>query len=143
MTFEFILGFIIGVIVVSAVLGVVSYFLYKYSVRRAFEEWREKELSREVERSLNAQRAIVKGQISEKLFPVISKQFGNVADFRFVGDPIDYVVFQGLSDQQSVNAKVDIKFVEIKTGSSKLNVSEKLVKDAVENGRVSWEEVHL
>ena len=143
MTFEFILGFIIGVIVVSAVLGVVSYFLYKYSVRRAFEEWREKELSREVERSLNAQRAIVKGQISEKLFPVISKHFGNVADFRFVGDPIDYVVFQGLSDQQSVNAKVDIKFVEIKTGSSKLNVSEKLVKDAVENGRVSWEEVHL
>ncbi len=143
MTFEFILGFIIGVIIVSAVLGVVSYFLYKYSVRRAFEEWREKELSREVERSLNAQRAIVKGQISEKLFPVISKQFGNVADFRFVGDPIDYVVFQGLSDQQSVNAKVDIKFVEIKTGSSKLNVSEKLVKDAVENGRVSWEEVHL
>jgi predicted Holliday junction resolvase-like endonuclease len=139
MTSGFIIGLMLGSIIISAVSGATFYFLFKNYIRR----WKEKELSKEVDRALNAQRSIVKGQISEELFPMVSRRFGDVADFRFVGDPIDYVVFQGLSEQSDANIKINIKFVEVKTGSARLNLSEKLVKDAVENKRVSWEEVRL
>lgn len=139
MTSGFIVGLMLGSIIISAVSGATFYFLFKNYIRR----WKEKELSKEVDRALNAQRSIVKGQISEELFPMVSRRFGDVADFRFVGDPIDYVVFQGLSEQSDANIKINIKFVEVKTGSARLNLSEKLVKDAVENKRVSWEEVRL
>ncbi len=142
MTAAFVFDLIIGIVIAAAILGVAFYFIFRYLARRNFEEWKTKELSKEIERALNAQRSVVKGQISEKLFPMIAERFGDIADFRFIGDPIDYVVFQGLSSAGSGNS-LNIKFIEVKTGSSKLNLSEKLVKDAVENKRVSWEEIHL
>lgn len=139
----FVSGIIIGVIAVSIILGTIFYFFSRRYARVTFERWKQEELSKEIARALNAQRSIVKGQVSEKLFPLVTRRFGDVADFRFVGDPIDYVVFQGLSDKDSVNGKIHIKFIEVKTGSSKLNLSERLVKDAVENKRVSWDEIRL
>ena len=58
-------------------------------------------------------------------------------DARFLGSPVDFVVFAGLRETDEVS---EIVFVEVKTGRSKLSRREQSVRQAVEEGRVSWRE---
>ncbi len=138
-------GILIGLISAAAVLSALFYFLYRKKAEALFGAWKEKEMSRELARSLTAQRSTIKGRISEQLFPILARKEGNLSDFRFLGSPIDYVVFDGLA---SVNGdsggQISIKFVEIKsTKDSALTYTEKAVRDAVAAKRVSWEEIYL
>jgi hypothetical protein len=54
---------------------------------------------------------------------------------RFVGDPVDFVVFDGLSDGYVHR----VVFVEVKTGNAELNGNERRVKSAVIDRCVEWE----
>jgi predicted Holliday junction resolvase-like endonuclease len=138
---DFLAGLVIGMAIVAGVLTVIFYFLVKYLARRAFENWKEKELNKQVSNALQIQRPIIKGKISEQLFPILYKKFGNLSDFRFLGNPVDYVSFDGLSEaREGIDTKVNVRFIEIKTGNASLSKSEELVKDAVKHGRVSWQE---
>ena len=57
----------------------------------------------------------------------------------FLGQPIDYIVFQGLHED-----KIDrVIFVEVKTGSSKLTKREKSLKETIEKKRVGWKEINI
>ena len=58
----------------------------------------------------------------------------NPRDARFLGGPVDYVVFDGL-EEGSVRRVV---LVEIKTGGATLSSRERLVRDAVQERRVEW-----
>ncbi len=91
--------------------------------------------------ALKAQRSITKGQITEHMLPVM-KEFRdkhNLNDARFVGKPIDYIVFDGLAD----GTDVTVTFVECKTGKSQLNANERSVRDAIDNKRVKWEIIRI
>jgi predicted Holliday junction resolvase-like endonuclease len=58
----------------------------------------------------------------------------NPADCRFLAEPIDMMVFNGLSEN-----KIDkISFVEIKTGASPLNTHQRRVRDAITDHNVKW-----
>jgi predicted Holliday junction resolvase-like endonuclease len=75
------------------------------------------------------------GKIIEKVIPSY-KNFGvPICDCRPLFEPIDMIIFNGLS---MANIK-SITFMEIKTGQSKLNQHQKLVKEAIINGRVSYQ----
>lgn len=63
----------------------------------------------------------------------------NPKDVKFIGSPIDLIVFQGL--QEGLN-RVSIHFIEVKTGSSKLSETQIKIKSAVEDKRVFWEEIN-
>jgi predicted Holliday junction resolvase-like endonuclease len=56
-------------------------------------------------------------------------------DIRFLGTPIDLIVFKGLNGS---GEEVEIVFIEVKTGRSVLSPREKAVKKTVEEKRVSW-----
>lgn len=73
------------------------------------------------------------------LLPEFVSRF-NPRDARFLGTPIDFVVFDGLDEGQQVN---NVVFVEVKTGKSRLSAREKLVREAVLAGRVSYLEMRL
>ncbi len=87
------------------------------------------------------QRAVIKGKISEQVFPMVTNEIKNLSDARFIGDPIDYLVFDGISNES--NNDINIKFIEVKTGDSKLTKREEKVKDAVLNKRVEWREIKI
>lgn len=71
------------------------------------------------------------GQIFEELIP-FSKNFpGDTKNFRFIGDPIDGILFEE-------NA---IKFVEIKMADSILKPRQKKIKELVRQKKVEWVEV--
>lgn len=59
----------------------------------------------------------------------------NPSDARFIGKPVDYIAFSGLSQNDSVD---EILLIEVKTGQSQLNKHEKEIKKAVESGRVRY-----
>ena len=83
--------------------------------------------------------AVRRGQVSEQLAP-FAESFGyDPGDARFLGSPVDFVVFDGLSEGRVR----DIVFVEVKTGRSQLSRREKSVRQAAERGAVSWREFRM
>ena len=58
-------------------------------------------------------------------------------DARFLGQPVDFVVFDGL-DEGDLRR---IVFIEVKTGDSKLTTRERQVRDAIRDGCIEWKQV--
>lgn len=77
--------------------------------------------------------AVKLGKTVEKVIPVLQGFPYDLVDCRPVYDPIDYIVFQGLS--QGALRMVD--FVDVKTGSSALSRVQRQVRDSVNDGRVT------
>jgi len=76
------------------------------------------------------------GKIIEKVIPAYKNFNFPLSDCRFLSEPIDVLVFSGASVM-----KIDhLSFMDIKTGMAKLNKHQRLVKDAVLDGRVTCEE---
>ena len=72
------------------------------------------------------------------LFPAFLSQF-NPKDARFLGTPLDFIVFDGL-DEGDVRRVV---FVEVKTGKASLLSGERRCRDAIEAGRVEYQLLRL
>ncbi len=73
------------------------------------------------------------GKFSEQFFPFIKDYPYDSRGFRFLGSPIDGVQF---NDDKIV-------FVEFKVGSSKLNSSERKIKELVDSKKVYFEEFRI
>jgi predicted Holliday junction resolvase-like endonuclease len=90
--------------------------------------------------ALKRSRSVMRGQATEHLAPYMMDDT-NPKDCRFMGNPVDYVVFDGLSAVTDKTAKEinQIKFVDIKTGKSTLNTAQRRIRDAINEGKVSFE----
>ncbi len=83
---------------------------------------------------------MVAGKATEHLAPLLPGFEFDPRDARFLGSPIDFIVFDGLSEGEVQ----EIVFVEIKTGpSAALSTRERLVREAVDSGRVRFLEVRI
>jgi predicted Holliday junction resolvase-like endonuclease len=88
------------------------------------------------ERSERGAVSVNLGKILEKIAPVFEGFQYKPRDCRALFEPIDYLVFRGLSTKGRVDS---LAFVEIKTGGATLNDHQKQIREAVEAGRVGWE----
>ena len=79
-------------------------------------------------------RAVLNGQLSEQLAPFFPDFPAHPTEIRFIGQPVDYIAFNG-SSQGTIS---DISFIEIKTGSSTLSPVEKALKDAIEKKKIKY-----
>ena len=86
-----------------------------------------------VQRSL----AVTAGKVYEQVVPYLPDFPFNPKDVRFLGSPVDFVVFDGLSDGHVAR----VVFVEVKTGGAELSTRERHVRDAVLDARVEWYEL--
>lgn len=84
-------------------------------------------------------KSVIVGKVTEHIVPYLPEFRYNPKDARFIGSPIDFLVFDGL-DQEAL---VHIVFVEVKTGSSALSKRERQVRDAIRDGRIRWEELRV
>jgi predicted Holliday junction resolvase-like endonuclease len=101
-----------------------------------FQQWK-KEHEQSIRRdAIQRSQAVTLGRITEHFVPYLPDFDYNPKDARFLGSPIDFVVFDGLSEGQVKN----IVFVEVKTGVSALSTRERRIRDAVQSGRVLWQE---
>lgn len=81
--------------------------------------------------------AVTAGKVLEQLVPYLPEFAFNPKDARFLGSPVDFVVFDGLSD----GVVRQVVFVEVKTGNAELSRRERQVRDAVEARQVVWAEI--
>ncbi len=88
-----------------------------------------------IQRSL----AVTVGKVSEQLVPYLPDFQFNPKDVRFLGSPVDLVVFDGL-DAGAVRRVI---FIEVKTGASGLSTRERQVRDAIQAGNVEWTELRV
>jgi predicted Holliday junction resolvase-like endonuclease len=88
-----------------------------------------------VQRSL----AVTAGKVHEQLVPLLPEFRWNPKDARFLGSPVDLVVFDGLSEGRVRS----IVFVEVKTGGATLTGRERMVREAVREGEVEWVEMRV
>ena len=88
-----------------------------------------------VQRSL----AVTAGKVHEQLIPYLPAFPWNPKDARFLGSPVDLVVFDGLAEGRVRR----IVFVEVKTGGAGLTGRERMVREAVREGEVEWVELRV
>ena len=74
------------------------------------------------------------GKKIETILPTLNGFPWEIPDCRFLGDPIDIITFNGLTNNK-INS---ISFVEVKTGKASLNSHQKAVKKAIEQNDVSY-----
>lgn len=129
---------IIGFVVALALGVFFGVYIGKLLARLKFKD----EISKHRKDAVTRSRSILSGLVSEQLAPYLPGFNYNPSECKFIGKPVDFIVFKGLDDKE--NPKVDeIIFVEVKSGNSKLTRFEKLVKEAVESGRVRFEEYRI
>ena len=85
-------------------------------------------------------KAVINGQVAEQIAPFLPEFPANPSDARFIGKPVDFIVFSGLSENEKID---EILFVEVKTGKSLLSEREKEVKKAIEKGNVRYVEYRI
>jgi predicted Holliday junction resolvase-like endonuclease len=87
--------------------------------------------------AINRSLSVIKGKVTEHIIPFHKSFPFNPKDARFIGSPIDMIVFDDLEDY------FEIYFLEIKTGESQLSKKQKLIKEAILDGRVHWRELKI
>ena len=85
-------------------------------------------------------RAVSKGLMLESICPYLPDFRHHPRDARFLGDPIDFVVFQGLFPEKKVRG---LTVIEVKSGTSKMTEAEKSIKKAIDKGKVSFELIRI
>ena len=85
-------------------------------------------------------RAVSKGLMLESICPYLPDFKHHPRDARFLGDPIDFVVFQGLFPTKKVN---ELTVIEVKSGNSRMNETEESIKKAIDKGKVSFELIRI
>ena len=86
-------------------------------------------------RSLSRSFDVKKGKIVEQLAPYLQSFPYDPHDARFIGNPVDFVVFDGLNARRDVS----IVFVEVKSGKASLNENERRIREAIEKKRIKFE----
>jgi predicted Holliday junction resolvase-like endonuclease len=62
----------------------------------------------------------------------------NPWDARFIGSPIDLIVFDGLTE---IKEEITIYFIEVKTGKSTLSEAQRKIWQAIVNKRIDWRQI--
>ncbi len=113
---------------------------------RQLSESHRKELEQARRQSVEQSRHTLKGQIGEQLVPLLPGFEFLPSDARFIGHPIDYVVFHGYTDLRDGNGRtedLEIVILDIKRNSALLTKEQKAILEAVRAGRVSFQVVRI
>ena len=133
-------------LVVAALVVVVALaltFKARYELRSHADRyrWTDEDLRAARQDTLSRSHLTVSGKVQEHLAPFFPEFCGEFdpRDARFLGSPVDFVVFDGLDSGEVTR----VVFVEVKTGRSALSARERRVRDAIEQGKVEWRLLRL
>jgi predicted Holliday junction resolvase-like endonuclease len=80
-------------------------------------------------------RAVNTGLITQDIAPLLPDWPFALKDTRPVGHPLDFIVFDGMENDQVER----IVFVEVKSGNSRVSARQRQIMKAVEEGRVAYQ----
>jgi len=142
---------IIAVVIIAAILVIIvgialSSYINRLKYERKFREWRDEEILKwhaEMEQArksaVTQSRAVLGGKFTEQMVPYFPDFKYDPTEVRFIGSPIDLIVFPGLA----AGDPEEIVILEIKTGKNpQLTPAQKKIRQLVEEGMVRWEEIY-
>jgi predicted Holliday junction resolvase-like endonuclease len=104
-----------------------------------FLVWKFKYSSSIRQDAVQRSQAVIAGRVHEQLIPYLPAFPFNPKDVRFLGSPVDLVVFDGLADGRLRR----VVFLEVKTGGSGLTSRERSVRDVIQAREVEWAELRI
>ncbi|RYY78555.1 MAG: endonuclease [Moraxellaceae bacterium] len=143
------IGIIIG--------GLVTYFIlsshrnstviaeYEHKIQQLQLEQQEA-IQRAVKKSLNTSRATIKGRVAEQFAPLLPEFEYLPSDAKFLGDPVDYVIFDGYTDWRDGNLPseaIEVILMDIKSGQARLSKGQLAIAEAIKQGRVRFETLRI
>jgi predicted Holliday junction resolvase-like endonuclease len=102
-----------------------------------FEQWKLEYEEQIRQDAIQRSQSVTIGKVTEHIVPYFPDFTYNPKDARFIGRPVDLIIFDGLSDGEIR----EIIFAEIKTGKSALTSRERQIRDVIKERRVDWVEI--
>lgn len=121
-------------IIALAVMVFLSFYAGKAIGKRYMFEVMQSVIDKERKDAVKQSRSVLGGKISEQVCPFNDDFPVLASECRFIGAPVDFIAFKGL-DEKNVE---EVIFIEVKTNSSRLNQTEKSIKDAIDSGKVRF-----
>lgn len=114
------------------------------SVREVLAETRA-EVKKQKGRAASAHTS--KGQILEKWTPFLThpeiEPHWKPEDWSFMGNPLDYIVWEWYEDRELNEVQGRIVFLDVKAAKSQLSTKQRRIRDLVKAGRIEWREIRL
>jgi predicted Holliday junction resolvase-like endonuclease len=135
---------VIAIALATAVIAVfLTYYIIRWRLERQFRSWQDGQLvlwQQEKEagqrHAIAQSRAVLGGKFTEQMTPYLPQFKYDPTEARFIGSPIDMVIFPGLA----AGDPTEIIIMEIKTGENcQLTPQERKIRQLVEDGMVRWE----
>ena len=88
-----------------------------------------------------------KGQILEKWTPFLTHEQiepqWKPEDWSFMGNSLDYVVWEWYHDKEENMAQGKIVLLDVKAAKSQLTTKQRRIRDLIKAGKVEWREIRL
>ena len=99
------------------------------------------------QKSLAASAHTTKGQILEKWCPFLEHPEidpdWEVKNWAFMGNPIDYIIFDWRQNKEINVADGKVIMLDVKSGKSQLTTKQRRIRDLIQAGRVEWRTIRL
>lgn len=131
---------LVGVVAGAVLAWVLLHRRVDAWAHRQLDRWQAAAGAAMREDSLLRSRAVLHGRASEQLAPITTEFPFDPADARFLGSPVDFVVFDGYREVRAGlrDTLRRIVLVDVKTGTSSLSTVQRRVRDCVAEGRYTW-----
>ena len=134
------------IVLASLLVNIFLYFSFKIKFKKELDlklainqEAQRENSKKEVSKALNSSRAVLKGQINEQLCPFLPGFEYKPSDFKFLGQPIDGIVFEGMTEGEVTN----VVLVDIKTGTANLTKVQRQVRDCLKEGKFEFKKLSI
>lgn len=143
------IGVCIGVVVTTLILsnsrnGRIKAEYEQYIAELELEH--QQALMAAQKRSVNTSRAVLKGKMAEQLAPILPEFRYLPSDAKFLGDPVDYIVFDGYTDFRDGEGRaedINVVLIDIKSGQARLTKGQQAIAEAIRAGRVRFETLRI
>jgi predicted Holliday junction resolvase-like endonuclease len=134
------IGFLLGYYYVRAMIPAME-----ERMRAELEVWKRDAAGEIRKDSVNRSRSTLKGRIAEQMAPVLPDFCYNPADARFIGSPVDYIIFDGLTRvADEKEGQIQIIFMDVKKGNeAALTRTQRIIRRAVESRAVAWKTMRI
>lgn len=122
--------------IATLIIGITFGLIFGVLIMRVLSQKEHKEIQRS---AVTGSKNQILGELYEKILPALPNFPFRPKDMVFLGKWCDYIIFDGLSEGELR----EIIFLELKSGTARLNRNETAIKNIIERKRVRYSEYRI
>lgn len=130
----------IVIFVISFLISLLFTYFYMRKIYKLAIKKLENTITEERVKAIKQSKAVITGKINEETIPLSVDIPYNLRDLKFSGQPIDYIVYDGMTQLRDTGeGEINIIFADVKTNSASRSKIQNAIKDAILNNRFTFE----